>query len=313
MDTAKVGLAVQIFPSSRISVNGSGMPATGELKVAMMFANGTDTVKNLQVGLQNTTVTTGTYGTIKLNNVNLGPIAWQLYILMNENLFIKNSIINEMGIAGPSTVVVDSSLFQLAVVASIGGSGCSLTISNSDIYNQAVYAANGSTTTLNNCNVYGSAIYTMDAQSQITINNGCFLENPTGCSFSNMVNITTGQPHCNPFIPVGLPQILTPANVTLTGVNNNCAAGIKPVFDRNKQIHAYPNPFVSETQIESDLLLKDATLTLYNSIGQLVKQIKNITGHKITLSRDKLTNGQYFFTLTENNLVISTQKLTIIN
>jgi len=221
VDTAQVGLGVQIFPSTKMTIYGTGLPATGELKVALMFSNSTDTIKNLKVGLQNAIVASGT-GWVKLNNVNLGPIAWQLYALMNENLYIKNAIVNEIGIAGPSHIVVDSSLLQLGVLGAVGIGGSTMTINNSEIWNQFVNAANNSTITLNNCNVTGSAFSTADTQSRINVNGGCFFQNPLGCTPATMVNVTTGQPYCNPFIPPGFPQNLSPATITFNGVNNNC-------------------------------------------------------------------------------------------
>jgi hypothetical protein len=222
VDTAQVGLGVQIFPSSKMIISGAGFPATGELKVALMFSNSTDTIKNLKVGLQNTTVADGPDGLVKLNNVNLGPIAWQLYALINENLYVKNAIVNEIGIAGPSHVVVDSSLLQLGVLGAVGVGGSTMIINNSEIWNQFVNAGNHSMITLNNCSVNGSAFSTTDAQSHINVNGGCFFQNPSGCTTADMVNITTGQPYCNPFIPPGFPQNLSPSTVTFTAVNNNC-------------------------------------------------------------------------------------------
>jgi hypothetical protein len=221
IDTAQVGLGVQIFPSTKMTINGAGFPGTGELKVALLFSNNADTVKNLKVGLQKATVADGPNGWVSLNNVNLGPVAWQLYALMNENLYIKQSIVNEIGIAGPSQVVVDSSLLQLAVLGAVG-LGSKMTINNSEIWNQYINAANNSTITLNNCDVTGSVFSTTNAQSSIKVNGGCFFQNPSGCTPATMVSVTTGQPYCNPFIPPGFPQNLSPATVTFNGVNNNC-------------------------------------------------------------------------------------------
>jgi len=223
IDTAQVGIGAQIYPSTKMTINGSGLPVTGELKVALMFSGSTDTIKNLTVGLQSTSIANGPGGWVKLNNVNLGPIAWQVYALANENLYIKKSIVNEIGIAGPSRVVVDSSLLQLAVLGAVGVGGSTMTINNTDVWNQSINAANSSSITLNNCNITGSAFSTTDALSHISVNGGCFFENPPGCTQADMVDITTGQPHCNPFISPGFPQNLTPSRVSFNGVNNNCS------------------------------------------------------------------------------------------
>ena len=72
-----------------------------------------------------------------------------------------------------------------------------------------------------------------------------------------------------------------------------------------------PNPFSSLTTLQTDKIFRDATLTVYNSFGQQVKQIKNISGQTIALHRDNLSSGLYFIWLTEDNKVITTDKLVI--
>lgn len=63
----------------------------------------------------------------------------------------------------------------------------------------------------------------------------------------------------------------------------------------------YPNPFSSQTTVKTNKIFKDATLTIYNSIGQQVKKIKNISGQTVTISRDNLRSGLYFLRLTDEN------------
>lgn len=287
-----VGFGVQIFPSSKMTINGTGFPVTGELKVAMMFANNTETVKDLKVGLQNTTVKNGPNGSVTLNNVNLGPIAWQLYALMNEILFIKNSTVNEIGIGGPSNVTVDNSILQLAVLAAVGIGGSTLTINNSEIWNQEITAANNSRIILNNCNVTGSAFSTTDALSRITVNGGCFFQNPSGCTQATMVNINTGRPYCNPFIPPGFPQNLSPATVSFAGVNYNCATGINEPGQTNS-FHFFPNP---ATGVLNIFLLEPQNqknkIQIFNSIGILLREIS--VGQTTQINIAGLPEGLYF-------------------
>jgi hypothetical protein len=73
----------------------------------------------------------------------------------------------------------------------------------------------------------------------------------------------------------------------------------------------FPNPFSDETTIYADHILSNATLTIYNTQGQVVKQIENITGRTITLNRDNLSSGFYFIHLIESNKVIATDKIVI--
>jgi|GEM_PF-497282 len=88
--------------------------------------------------------------------------------------------------------------------------------------------------------------------------------------------------------------------------------GINEVELKNTVIIS-PNPFSSSTTLNADKIFTKATLTIYNSVGQQVKQIKNISGHIITLSRDNLPCGMYFIELTQDNKIFATDKLVIIN
>lgn len=78
-------------------------------------------------------------------------------------------------------------------------------------------------------------------------------------------------------------------------------------------INIFPNPFSIQTTIETYKPLKNATLNLYNLQGQLVKQIKNISGQTIIISRDNLSNGLYKLQLTQDNQTIATDKLVIMD
>lgn len=79
----------------------------------------------------------------------------------------------------------------------------------------------------------------------------------------------------------------------------------------NPQIHIFPNPFSLETTLKSNDNFIDATLIIYNSQGQQIKQIKNIFGQTVTLNRDNLQSGLYFIRLTQDSKVITTGKLVI--
>lgn len=87
-------------------------------------------------------------------------------------------------------------------------------------------------------------------------------------------------------------------------------AGIKDL-NYSVNISIYPNPFFSVANIQSSKFLKNATLTVYNSSGQLQKQIKNIYGQTITFNRDNLTQGLYYLQLTEDNKIFTTGKIVI--
>jgi hypothetical protein len=87
-------------------------------------------------------------------------------------------------------------------------------------------------------------------------------------------------------------------------------SGINEINIANS-ISIFPNPFSSTTTLQTDEFFKNATLTVHNSLGQTVKQIKNISGQTVTLSRDNLPSGLYFLRLTEENKTIAVDKLVI--
>ncbi len=81
----------------------------------------------------------------------------------------------------------------------------------------------------------------------------------------------------------------------------------------NENWSIFPNPFCLETTINSNNNLKGASLTIYNSFGQQVKQIKNISGQSTILHRDNLPSGLYFIRLTQNNKVLAAEIIVIID
>ena len=75
-------------------------------------------------------------------------------------------------------------------------------------------------------------------------------------------------------------------------------------------LQIFPNPFCTQTTLQTNLPLRNATLTVDNCFGQTVAQIKNISGQTVIFSRDNLASGLYFVRLTENNKIF-TDKLII--
>jgi hypothetical protein len=88
----------------------------------------------------------------------------------------------------------------------------------------------------------------------------------------------------------------------VTGINS---------LEQKQSTKIFPNPFNNQTILQTDNLLYNATLTVYNYSGQTVKQIKNINSQTVVLSRDNLISGLYFVRLTQGSKVISVDKLVI--
>lgn len=103
--------------------------------------------------------------------------------------------------------------------------------------------------------------------------------------------------------------------IYIDSIQFSIAYGIQDLSSLEK-ITISPNPFSSYTTLHSDKLLKNATLTVYNSYGQQVKQLKNISGQEIKLQRDNLlpkgqASGLYFIRLIQDSQTFATEKLVI--
>lgn len=77
--------------------------------------------------------------------------------------------------------------------------------------------------------------------------------------------------------------------------------------------HIYPNPFSSKTTLTINRNIKDVTLTIYNSFGQQVSQIKNVNEQSVVIQRNGLPAGIYFVQLKEQNILIASEKIIIVD
>jgi photosystem II stability/assembly factor-like uncharacterized protein len=140
---------------------------------------------------------------------------------------------------------------------------------------------------------------------------GLFLSSNNGTSWTSINN--------------GLPSNSSITSLTISGGNlfagtnganvwrrplSEIVSGINEINVHNS-ITIYPNPFSTQTILQTEKTLANATLTLYNSLGQQVKQIINISGQTVTLHRDNLSSGLYYLQLTQDNQTIATDKLVI--
>lgn len=73
----------------------------------------------------------------------------------------------------------------------------------------------------------------------------------------------------------------------------------------------FPNPLSSETVLKTEPPLHNANMTLFNHLGQPVKQVENMSGQAFTLTRGNLPNGLYFLRLSEANNHIATRTIII--
>ena len=137
-----------------------------------------------------------------LNNVNLGPIAWQIYVLNGGEAQILGSVINEVAAVNATVDIQDSEL-QLAVVASYGPTG-SMTITDTNIHSQSLEADFGGKITIQGSKIYGSQMRAGGENTSIHVEDGEFLLNvpplASSCGLGNALSLD-GTILCNPFLP----------------------------------------------------------------------------------------------------------------
>lgn len=92
---------------------------------------------------------------------------------------------------------------------------------------------------------------------------------------------------------------------------NDLVAGVENLGIEKKDFFISPNPFSNQTNIFTKENLINADIKIYNSCGQIVKEIKNISGQPIALYRENMTNGLYFIQLAQDNTIILNEKLLI--
>jgi hypothetical protein len=73
----------------------------------------------------------------------------------------------------------------------------------------------------------------------------------------------------------------------------------------------FPNPFSDQATFHSGKLLQNASLTVYNSFGQVVKQMDHLSGETIIFQKENLQSGVYFFRLMQDNKIISADRFVI--
>lgn len=97
----------------------------------------------------------------------------------------------------------------------------------------------------------------------------------------------------------------------LVRFNNTITTDLKAFETKAIELTVQPNPFSTETMLLSSSTLINATITLYNSLGNSVKTITNVYGNIVAISRDKLPSGFYFIQLKQDNEMSLIKKLII--
>ncbi|MDA3928436.1 MAG: T9SS type A sorting domain-containing protein [Prolixibacteraceae bacterium] len=71
----------------------------------------------------------------------------------------------------------------------------------------------------------------------------------------------------------------------------------------------FPNPFYSSIHIHAESALKNASLTFYNELGQMVQRFYQLEGKQIVLESLQLPEGIYWYELQQNQECLGTGKI----
>jgi hypothetical protein len=96
--------------------------------------------------------------------------------------------------------------------------------------------------------------------------------------------------------------------LALLNLNPN---SISPLSEKANKLSFAPNPFYKKTTVIAENKLQNATMNIYTTFGQLVKQINNIYGESFTFESDNLPIGWYTASILQGNKEISRSKFII--
>lgn len=128
---------------------------------------------------------------------------------------------------------------------------------------------------------------------------------PAGLHTFNMtLSSGMGGPPCSPGI---IPD--DNGNTTFTVTT---ATGIAD-WQNSNAISIFPNPMNTTTTIKVDpsIKIKNAELKILDVMGRTVKVISSLQNNEFTFEREKLSNGIYFYQLTQENEIIAKGKLVV--
>lgn len=117
----------------------------------------------------------------------------------------------------------------------------------------------------------------------------------------------------SPYIAFGTDTLSTnPGFDAYVGKMNGNVVGIEEEFN-STAIRIYPNPFATTAIIESENGFHNATVQIFNSTGQLVREINQLCGDQITISRGELKHGIYLVCIKQEGELHAYQKVIIID
>jgi hypothetical protein len=205
-------LGLNSYPNSTMIVNGHGVSgASSDVRVVFGYYlqnnTGAVTINGLTGGSNITEQFTDQGRNLQLNNVNLSPLSWQVYVSQSNTfpVSVTNSNINEIAALTNGLINISNCVLQLAV-AGAEGPGSIVNISGTQIWSQSIQAENGGQMAITNSQLHGNFITAVGIGSSITMTNVVEERNgvpPQSCApVDGFPPNNNGIPLCNPFNPL---------------------------------------------------------------------------------------------------------------
>ena len=226
MVASHIRLGLNSHPGSTMIVNGNGLAGANDADLVFGYYiennTGPVTLTGVDVGSNITRQFTDQGRNLSLHNVNLNPFTWQVYVSQSNGfpVTVSNSIVNEIAALTNGLLNISDCVLQLAVTEA-GGAGSQMNITGTQIWSQAILAANGGQMNIGTSHFHGNFI-SAGPGSSITITDSVEDRNATPSTSCTSIDgyppNTNGVPLCNPFNPLGqCSQVTTKGNGVVTG------------------------------------------------------------------------------------------------
>ena len=127
-----------------------------------------------------------------------------------------------------------------------------------------------------------------------------------GCNEFNTSTVTNGVPtiETNAATLVHSGAIISsPITIVNHGsnVSNPCTTGINEIRNKENSILLSPNPFTTQATLTFQGSYHHPSLYIYNLLGEIVQTYSNVSLPQITIERNNLPAGMYFYKVIEEN------------
>jgi hypothetical protein len=115
----------------------------------------------------------------------------------------------------------------------------------------------------------------------------------------------------SPSFPLGSDTLVSAfgSNIFIAKMAN--PLGIEETVHQPRSFSLYPNPVSGFTTIETGAPFTDATLTITNALGQVVRQAHHLSGTSVRVSRNNIPPGIYMVQLTEGSTRLGMAKMLV--